>query len=78
MHPANVGAQELVHTAADLDKDLLQILFDPQTSGGLLIAVPAERAVELRDALRGGTCLSAEIIGEVVTRAATQSAVEII
>ena len=77
MHPANVGAQELVHTAADLDKDLLQILFDPQTSGGLLIAVPAERAVDLRDALRGGTCLSAEIIGEVVTRAATQAAVQI-
>ena len=77
MHAANMGAHELVHATADLDEDLLQILFDPQTSGGLLMAVPGERAVDLRDALRGGVCSSAEIIGEVVTRDAKQAPVQI-
>jgi selenide,water dikinase len=50
---------------APVDEDLLQILFDPQTSGGLLIGVAADRAEALRDALRGCGYAQAEIIGEV-------------
>jgi selenide,water dikinase len=41
------------------------ILFDPQTSGGLLIAIPAGKAGALRDALRQSGYAAAEIIGDV-------------
>ena len=77
MHTANVGTHSDVFAAAGLDEDLLQILFDPQTSGGLLIAVPSERASDLLDALRDGVCSRAEIIGEVVSRVPDQAAVRV-
>jgi len=40
---------------ADLDETLGQLLFDPQTSGGLLIAVPEDAAEALRAAIEGET-----------------------
>jgi selenide, water dikinase len=43
-----------------------EILFDPQTSGGLLIAIPAEKADLLLEKLHGGGVAEAAIIGEVV------------
>ena len=36
-----------------IDKNLEQVLYDPQTSGGLFIAMPPERADSFRTALRG-------------------------
>jgi selenide,water dikinase len=39
-----------VRAAAGLDLDLLDLFYDPQTSGGLLISVPNERVARLRDA----------------------------
>jgi selenide,water dikinase len=51
-----------------VDEDVMQILFDPQTSGGLLLGVAAQRAPALRDALRDAGYLQAEIIGEVSAR----------
>jgi selenide, water dikinase len=42
------------------------LLFDPQTSGGLLIAVTAAEADQLVAALRGNGVTSAAIVGEVV------------
>ena len=68
MHPANAMASAGLVLEAPVDEELLQILFDPQTSGGLLIGVAADRAEALRDALRGSTYLQAEIIGEVSAR----------
>ena len=65
MHPANALASAGLATEGPVDEELLQILFDPQTSGGLLIGVGGERAVSLRDALRGCGYAQAEIIGEV-------------
>ena len=48
-----------------LDSNLEHILFDPQTSGGLLISVPAASAEALSSALKeAGLCH--DIIGEVV------------
>lgn len=51
--------------AAGLDEDRSALLFDPQTSGGLLICVPADRAEALVDKLRDAGEPAAEI-GEVV------------
>jgi len=46
----------------------LQMVFDPQTSGGLLLGVAADGATALRDALRQGGYTHTEIIGEVAER----------
>lgn len=44
-----------------------ELLFDPQTSGGLLMAVGADEAEDLRNELRAAG-LPAEIMGEIVER----------
>lgn len=41
-------------------------LFDPQTSGGLLISVPKEKALELLEELNSNSTIKSEIIGEVL------------
>lgn len=52
----------------DIDPVDLDILFDPQTSGGLLIAVDPGDAHNLLAGLRGRGVKDAEIIGEFVDR----------
>jgi selenide,water dikinase len=47
-----------------------QLLFDPQTSGGLLIACPAARAEGLVTALRAAGYQHARVIGELAAREA--------
>ena len=42
-----------------------ELLFDPQTSGGLLLSVPAAEAKALVDALKAGGVAHAACIGEV-------------
>ena len=42
-----------------------QIIFDPQTSGGLLVALPAEQAGDLVEALKRVPTPAAAVIGEV-------------
>jgi selenide,water dikinase len=51
--------------AEDLAEGLAPIVFDPQTSGGLLFAVPASQADELVDALHARGCDQAARIGTV-------------
>ena len=48
-------------------------LFDPQTSGGLLLAVPASRAAEFRDQLHQSGVSTAVMVGEIL--AATENPV---
>nr|HRC84959.1 AIR synthase-related protein [Thermoanaerobaculia bacterium] len=43
----------------------LELLFDPQTAGGLLLVVPAERAEELRLRLVARGLAQATVIGEL-------------
>jgi selenide,water dikinase len=50
-----------------LTPETIDILFDPQTSGGLLIAVEKEKADELLNKLREGGIKEAAIIGDVTS-----------
>ncbi len=59
----------------NLDQGLVGLLHDPQTSGGLLIAVPRDRVEDLRAAALAAGCLCAETIGEVAERPANGSLV---
>lgn len=57
-----------VRVGADVPQALNEVAFDPQTSGGLLIAVPAHDAAALARELRDEGTLAAALIGEVVPR----------
>jgi selenide,water dikinase len=48
------------------DEDLISILYDPQTSGGLIISVSAEKAEALLENIRQGGDEEAAIVGQVV------------
>jgi selenide,water dikinase len=62
----HAGLAGIVRWATEVDLASQMVLADAQTSGGLLIAVPAERAGAMRAALeRAGTPAAAEI-GEIV------------
>ncbi len=57
-----------VKGAKDCPPSLLDILYDPQTSGGLLIAVPEKDAAELLRFLQGVGVKDARIIAEVIAK----------
>ncbi len=56
-----------VNLDPNLPQESIDILFDPQTSGGLLISVPSEKAASLLDKLKKAGIQQAAIIGEVVS-----------
>ena len=58
--------EDLLEIELDIEEWMLDILFDPQTSGGLLIAAPEVIAEEMVDRIRTGGSRDAVIIGEVV------------
>jgi selenide,water dikinase len=58
---------ECINVADGVDKHLLDLLFDPQTSGGLLISIPKERSNELIEALRNER-VKGVVVGEVVEK----------
>src|SRR6185503_10992351 len=65
-HPENAKARRALRvTAAAQRHPALDILFDPQTSGGLLFAVPVERVDAALAALRAAGDAHAAMIGEV-------------
>jgi len=63
-------AQQFVTVADGVDADLAWVLYDPQTSGGLLIAIDGERADELVARLHAEGVEHAAIIGRVVEESA--------
>jgi len=58
----------MVEVAADTPDDLLLILFDAQTSGGLLISTPSAQAERLLQSLHDRGTAEAAIIGEVIAK----------
>jgi selenide,water dikinase len=66
MYPANVASSaRFMGRPARSGDARLRMIFDPQTSGGLLIAVSPGRARALRDDLRECGYHAAEIVGEL-------------
>jgi len=57
---------EQLHCAEDVAPVKQQVLLDPQTSGGLVIAVPRERVDRLLEALQARHTPCAAVIGEVL------------
>ncbi len=57
-----------VESDSNIPDVFLDILYDPQTSGGLLISLPTDGAEELVSLLRRKGHLYASIVGEVVER----------
>jgi selenide,water dikinase len=65
-HPENARARRAMLVEPDAARHAsLDLLFDPQTSGGLLVAVPRERGPALLSALRAAGDEAAAVIGEV-------------
>lgn len=59
--------KDMIDFAPSVERVLQDILFDPQTSGGLLISVDGGRADEMLNALVEKGIANASIVGEVVT-----------
>jgi len=59
---------KLIEADKKIPEYMMDILFDPQTSGGLLISVPKEKADKLLGRLRKEKVKDAVIIGEVVAK----------
>jgi selenide,water dikinase len=53
-------------------------LFDPQTSGGLLISVPHEKAGELLDELKKSSVEWAMVIGEVFEKGSQKNVITVV
>jgi selenide, water dikinase len=56
-----------IEFAQSVGKELRSLLYDPQTAGGLLIAIPSDKSAELVARLRE-SYPQAEVIGRVVER----------
>ncbi|MCA1771027.1 MAG: selenide, water dikinase SelD [Halomonas sp.] len=67
LQPANVRLRRAIRDQADwVDHPRYPLLFDPQTAGGLLASVPAERAAACLAALQALGYARAAIIGRVL------------
>ena len=60
--------RDMVEVAREVPDLLADILFDPQTSGGLLISLPAEKAPALLEKMHREGIKEATIIGEVTNQ----------
>ena len=59
---------KMVEIDKNVSKVVVDILFDPQTSGGLLMAVPAPEAEPLLKKMHRAGIVAAALIGEVVAK----------
>jgi selenide,water dikinase len=64
--PENLARMDRIAGIESTDAASLAVLFDPQTSGGLLAGVPEDRAASSIAALQAGPATEAAIIGSVL------------
>jgi len=57
-----------IEQACEISDEMRDILFDPQTSGGLLMAIPPDKAEGLLKKLRSSGIKEAAIIGQIVDK----------
>jgi selenide,water dikinase len=55
--------QAMIDVSSQVSRAMLDVFHDPQTSGGLLVALVPEQAIELVDRLQARACPEAAIIG---------------
>lgn len=67
---------ERVTLGADVPEERVDLLFDPQTSGGLLVAIAGHEAAALVDRMHAAGVKEAAIVGEVVSEHAGRIQVE--
>lgn len=67
-HKSNLECIGDRFTSKEVDETLVKVLADAQTSGGLLIAVPADRTDRLVDALKRRETRAAAVVGHVTPR----------
>ena len=76
LHPENLHAEKIILNKEQFSANkLYPILFDPQTAGGLLAAIPADKAPACLIELQKNDCPEAAIIGEITCRDVTSSSV---
>ena len=56
----------MVNFAEKVDPIIRDILFDPQTSGGLLFSIPKDRVNQALADLHANGCQDAAVIGQVI------------
>jgi selenide,water dikinase len=67
LQPANVRLRRALRNQSDyVDHPRYPLLFDPQTAGGLLASVPADRADACLEALRAAGYTEATRVGRVL------------
>ena len=73
LHPQNRQQRSLiVNDAGFLSQPRYHVLFDPQTSGGLLFGIPSPKADNCRRQLRQAGWKHAQIIGRILPQTARQ------
>ena len=78
LHTENSAAMAAIANAGDFARDpRLAMLFDPQTSGGLLGGIPSDRSAECIAALRAAGCPHAAVIGDVIELESAESPIRI-
>ncbi|HJV59083.1 MAG TPA: selenide, water dikinase SelD [Methylomirabilota bacterium] len=78
-HPENAKARRAMWVGeAVARRPALDLLFDPQTSGGLLLGIPAERGEALLRALRAAGDPTAAVIGVVAASRADGALIEVV
>jgi selenide,water dikinase len=61
-------SSQYVSVEEDVNKDIIEVLYDPQTSGGLLIAIKENKADELISRLKDKGICNAAIIGKIISK----------